>query len=512
VINGFYVLMLVAPVTASPPVTDVIVYADRARVTRRATVDCAGTTEVTFPALPAAADVDSLQADATGARVVAVRWERPPPDDQGPAAARELQRVRAQLAAMNRQLARADSAGARAEGYGTLVESWAQRGLWRAGAVPARWAAAAETVLDESLTIVRERATAQARLRALTDEEATLARQLEAEVAARRKPLVTAHVHLACRAARAQVALHYLAAGASWHPAYEVRAHEAAVELVTYATVHQTTGEAWHDVRLSLSTARPGDRATPPRLSPLLVWSTSDEARKQIVTATEEIPHAPSAAPGTPTSPSVLRHQHGLATDLLVPGAARVSSDGADVRLLVARTHQPARLRLRAAPRLNASVFRVAELVNKAPFPLLPGRLEIFRQGTFIGSQPLDEEVPTGGQLLISFGADERVRLDRVILREVERSAGLLGRAQHHLFAYRFQLASHLDAAEEIELVDHVPVSQLDDVKVVLEPSTTSGYHFAAEDGLVSWRVRLSPGEEKALELAFRVEVPAGYR
>jgi hypothetical protein len=46
---------------------------------------------------------------------------------------------------------------------------------------------------------------------------------------------------------------------------------------------------------------------------------------------------------------------------------------------------------------------------------------------------------------------------------------------------------------------------------VVIEPWTSAGYRLAAEDGLVTWRVRLAPGEQKQLELGFRVEVPASY-
>jgi uncharacterized protein (TIGR02231 family) len=154
----------------------------------------------------------------------------------------------------------------------------------------------------------------------------------------------------------------------------------------------------------------------------------------------------------------------------------------------------------------------VAELVNGAPFPLLPGRLEIFRRGTFVGAQTLAEEVPIGARLTVSFGIDEGVRVSRVILREVERAAGFFGGARHHLFAYRFHVASHLAAPAEVELLDHVPVSQLEDVRVVIEPATTRGYVHEPRDGTVSWRLPLRPGEERAVDLSFRVEVASRYQ
>jgi uncharacterized protein (TIGR02231 family) len=491
-----------------------VVYADRARITRRAHVDCAQKTiTVEFPGLPASADADTLQADATGARVVAVRWERMKVPPDVPAVTAALTRNRAETATVKQRLERTAAADERADGYDALVTKWAEQALWRSAAAPAKWAAAVETVVEERLAVAREHRTAAARLRALEGEEAALVRELQARERAQAQPPVSARVHLDCTGASASVSLSYLAAGAGWQPVYEVRARDGAIELSTHAAVHQSTGEPWNDVHLSLSTARPGDRATPPVLQPLVVWSEARETARQIVAATEEITRAPTAeARGAAPAPAAIREHHGLATDLVVPGTARVPTGGAAVRLLVARTRHAAKVRLRATPRLSGAAFRIAELVNDTPFPLLPGRLEIFRQGTFVGAQALPEEIPVGARLVVCFGVEERVRVGRLILRETERKTGLLGGTRLHQFAYRFHLASHLAAAEELELVDHIPVSQLDDVAVAVEPATTAGHRLEPADGTVTWRILLRPGEERTVDLAFHVEVPGGYQ
>jgi uncharacterized protein (TIGR02231 family) len=514
VLNGLCFLLLAAP--APHPVTEVVVYPEGALVTRRAAIACApGQPRVVdFPALPASADVESLQAEAAGARVVAVRWDRPRPPAGEPPAARALARVREELAAVEQRLERGDGAGERADGYEKLVERWAGRALWRTGAAPAKWAGAVEAVLDERLTLAREQQGARARLRSLQAEAANLARRLETEQKARELPPVTGHVHLACTGTSATVALRYLAAGAGWKPVYEVRARERVLELAAWATVHQSTGEPWPDVRLSLSTARPGERATPPAFSPLRVWSEAHEEPKQIVAGTEEIAEAPTARihGGIASQRIQFIDRGGLATDMVVPGKAQVPADGTAVRVLVARTRHAARLRLRTAPRLSPAAYRIAELVNDTPFPLLPGRLEMFREATFVGAQELHDEVPIGARLVVSFGVEDRVRVSRLVVRELERAAGLFSGARHHLFAYRFHVANHLAGPEEIEVVDHIPISQLDDVSVLVEPATTRGYTLEPRDGTVTWRLSLRSGEEKAFELAFRVEVPSAYQ
>ena len=63
----------------------------------------------------------------------------------------------------------------------------------------------------------------------------------------------------------------------------------------------------------------------------------------------------------------------------------------------------------------------------------------------------------------------------------------------------------------ELEVADHLPVSELDDVKVELESQTTPGYQLDAPDGIATWKLKLAPAEKKKLELAFHVDVPSSY-
>ena len=74
-----------------------------------------------------------------------------------------------------------------------------------------------------------------------------------------------AEVLIACPEKReVNVELTYLVGGAGWAPAYEARADEqhGEVELSTFATVTQSTGEDWNDATITLSTALPRENAT----------------------------------------------------------------------------------------------------------------------------------------------------------------------------------------------------------------------------------------------------------
>jgi uncharacterized protein (TIGR02231 family) len=200
----------------------------------------------------------------------------------------------------------------------------------------------------------------------------------------------------------------------------------------------------------------------------------------------------------------------GASVQMPLPAAADVRGDGVPVRLPVSRLRLAAALAVRAVPKMSPFVFRVAEAVNGGRAPLLAGPVEIFRGGSFVARQTLPF-VPSGGRFTLGFGAEERIRVRRIVVEETERETGLFGGSRHHRFAYRLDLESHLPAPEDVDVVEHVPVSELEDVRVVLEARTTAGHDLDRADGIVRWRRRLRPGERAGLDLAFRIEVPSGY-
>jgi uncharacterized protein (TIGR02231 family) len=322
-------------------------------------------------------------------------------------------------------------------------------------------------------------------------------------------------VRLDCRSGtQARVELSYLVGGASWQPAYEARAdeQERAVELITSATVRQSTGEDWKGARLVLSTAVPDENATPPELQPLEVWAEErKEARKVLVRRDEYQEHAETGQSAPSGGKSLSAASQGLSVQLTVPEPADVLGDGVDVRLRVARTRLPASFAWRAVPKLYPVVFRVARLTNGAPFPLLPGLVDLFRHTGFIGCQPL-ERVAQGAPFELTFGIEESLRAERQVVEEVQRDEGLFGGKRRFRYAYRFEVANYRKSPEELEVAEHVPMSELDDVKVELDTKkTTAGYTLDAADGIATWKLKLAPAEKRTVDLFFHVDVPSSY-
>ena len=112
-------------------------------------------------------------------------------------------------------------------------------------------------------------------------------------------------------------------------------------------------------------------------------------------------------------------------------------------------------------PRLQPYVFRVAEMVNAAPFPLLSGPMSVFHRGGFIGTVPL-ERVPQGGKMTVTFGVEDGFKVKRIPVQEVTKDSGFLGATRRFHYAYRLELSNYRKEAEELQVSEHVPVSELE--------------------------------------------------
>jgi uncharacterized protein (TIGR02231 family) len=232
-----------------------------------------------------------------------------------------------------------------------------------------------------------------------------------------------------------------------------------------------------------------------------------------IVERSEEIRHSEGASGsgGSAMGTRMRAVAQGLSVQLLVPDAADVAGDGTAARVLFAHTPLPAQFHFRTSPKLAPFVYLVADAVNAAPFPIVAGTVDLYRDGSFL-ARHTTETVACGARFTLSFGVEERLRAKRVVLEEREHATGLISKGRQRDYAYRFYLANHLDRAVEIELTDHIPVSEMKDVTVAMEARTTAGYSIDNADGIVHWPLRLRAGEERAIDLAFRIDVPSDYR
>jgi hypothetical protein len=275
---------------AASEIEHVTVYARGARVRRVTAAGLAGATgEVRITGLPLAVSDDSVRAEVRGTGVVTgvrVELDAATTDERaGDGLDQAVRAARIRVAAVDAELARI---GVALAGLGALAPV-ARRSRPDGAAVPA-WSKA----LDARLAILDLRVAREAELRAALDAaqrdkraavEALAAAQDRAARASTGRGL---EIHELCKTvvatvegatAASRIAIEYLVAAARWAPTYCLRLAGAAdhragdgagtrrtAELELRAVVAQNTGEDWHGVRLTLSTAEPMRFAELPEL------------------------------------------------------------------------------------------------------------------------------------------------------------------------------------------------------------------------------------------------------
>jgi uncharacterized protein (TIGR02231 family) len=326
------------------------------------------------------------------------------------------------------------------------------------------------------------------------------------------RPRADAVVRLSGRAGRVRVTLSSVVPCALWRPSHDAALASSSpssgeVQFTTYGTVWQKTGEAWRDVELVFSTARPSAGAVLPTLGPDVLTTrekTAEERRTVIVEHRQEaIPRHESegAAPGVDDGGETRTYR--------ARTRASIETDGRPHPVEVARFSAAAKLERIAVPELSPLVFLRASLVNAGQGPVLAGPVTLKENGAYVGVGDV-LYVGQGENFDLSFGSDDRFRVRHAERRVVEEK--LIGK-DSVVFVSETTLLSMSDALERVVVLTRFPVSEVDKLAVTPSlPHCTDGEPKLDAHGLARLAVDLQPFAEKKISLGFRWKTSGDVR
>jgi uncharacterized protein (TIGR02231 family) len=510
----------------------VTVYPDGATVTRLITVDLPqGDTTLIARDFPPGLDASSLRVEGeTGARVTigaidarAPRPERPPP---APELEQRSQALKDERAALEDQIG-AEAARKRfAERFAAQIPL----GLGDKGeARPvAEWRLAFGAVAEEIRAANNATRELKLKQRELDEEIARIDRALQ--VNPPRKMEV--RIDLAADAgARATFRVSYTVRGARWAPLYDARLdtgtreRKPALELIRRAEIVQQTGEDWNDVALSVSTVRTAKGGAGPELRPLVVrYAEPASALKgsrimqDRAALREERPvgnlGSENMAAVAPASTPAQEQEAAIETGgyqalFRVPGRVTVATNEGAKSLRISTATIAPDLLVRAAPALDETAYLEASMKHAEEAPLLAGRVALYRDGIFVGRGTL-ALTPKDETLRLGFGADEKVKVARVLMRRLEGSAGIISSAKTDEREFKTTVRSGHSRPMRIVVEDQIPTSEIADIQVEMLPGTTPPTERDVRDrrGVLAWSFDAAPGEAKEIKLGWRLRWP----
>jgi uncharacterized protein (TIGR02231 family) len=536
-----------ADVTANSVIDAVTVFPSGAEITRTVKIKLpAGEHRVLLPDLPAQTIGNSVRIEGKGTgklEIGSVDTRRlSVPQADSAAGETERRRIETELEILRDTRAVFEGQMQAAEAQRRLLDSLAempkadhgQNTAGKAGAdwkgifavIGSGWAEAKKAELEAGASI-RE---ADRKIRDLEGKLAAIApaRQERTEVA----------VFIAAAAPlEADLVVRYQVPSASWVALYDARlstgtkALAPKLDLTRRAAITQSTGEAWTNVALSLSTTRPTAGASAPDLRPMTVDYMPDAppprpaaaavasaplenmAKRAFKARGELDATAGAAMADEPVMQEVAVRSADVSQGTFqaiygVPGRTTVPPTGEAKRVqLLEESIEPV-LSVRTVPKVNPKAFLYAKLVLPKSAPVLPGQVSLFRDGTFVGTGRLPQLGP-GEEYDLGFGADDSVRVRHAVAEDKRGEKGIITASKTDTRNFKITIKNLHQRPIGITVLDQIPVSQQQDIKVTqtAKPSPTKT-DVDDKRGVLAWEAKLEPDQEYVIEHGYQVVWP----
>jgi uncharacterized protein (TIGR02231 family) len=313
------------------------------------------------------------------------------------------------------------------------------------------------------------------------------------------------------------ISFSYLTYNAGWNPLYDIRCENTSqpIDLVYKANIYQQTGFDWTHTNLTVSTGNPSIGNDRPILNPwyidFLEFHMKEARRAEMKPASsanmmmiadeaEEAPLEESA----PVPYEVIETTNQMATEYEIKVRQDIPSDGKEHMVPISNYQMPATYLYHSVPKLDQHTYLLASVGGYGQYNLLPGVANLFFEGTYVGQSTLNPEV-TADSLLISLGRNDRVKIERNILKDLT-SKQLIGANKKEVKGFEIIVRNNKNIPVSIEILDQVPISSNNDITVAVED--IGGALYNPDYGKLSWKMNLTPGETKKIRFVYSVKYP----
>lgn len=191
-----------------------------------------------------------------------------------------------------------------------------------------------------------------------------------------------------------------------------------------------------------------------------------------------------------------LRMEFRIETPFTVP------SDDADHRVAIATYQMKADYEYHAVPKLDESVYLVAQISGWEKLNLLSGESNLYFDGTYIGKSFVDVN-SSKDTLSFSLGKDKKMVISRKRSEEMSKTR-LLGNRYKYEVTWDFTIRNNGAAAIPMTIKDHFPIPVNDDIKV--KQGSYAGASLDEKTGILTWKFTANKGETKQFHFDYQVD------
>lgn len=313
---------------------------------------------------------------------------------------------------------------------------------------------------------------------------------------------------------RTTIGLSYMMNNISWNVSYGMYLSKGKLKVDYYGNIVQQSGEDWNNIKIGLSTTNPAKGISRKKISPILVYARKVETQTQYINTEEKVSEdeGESNIADSIANNTSQQQVKGLEPILFrVPGKVSIKSGKRSIRVKISSfSIKPKDYYFRVIPSLNKTAQYTIKTNNTQDFPLLAGSIDLFRKSGFVGKTRLQHTVP-GSSFQISFGNDRRISVERDLSHK-QIQEGILNSQKAFITDSTAWLGNESQQPLKIEYYERIPVSQTEDIKVIILDKTTPSYKSIRKNsGILKWSQILRPGQKIKIRLQYKVLVPENY-
>ena len=351
------------------------------------------------------------------------------------------------------------------------------------------------------------------------------------------------------KAGKVVIKLSYLVNNAGWMPQYNLRARpdKSRAGIEYNAVIHQSSGEDWQGVELSLSTAQPTMVAAPPVLESMKVGTAAGAGpvsgvgadkisgvRKGVeqyisyrdlsreFEATQRSRRSAArkgkAAQGQISQLAVSNQMMELAADkdqvqVIKREAKRIArTEGVSVTyrldgkitlpsksekqlVTIVTIASDAEFIMLASPLLTDYVYLRGDITNASDIIFLPGPASMYRNGEFVGKSNIGL-VTIGETFTAGFGVDSQIQIAREFR---DKKIDTLWGNRVDKYDYRIAINNYKDSEVSLRLLDRIPYTEDEKLEITdfhtdTDLSEDAEYLRTQRDkGILRWDLTLKP-------------------
>ncbi len=314
----------------------------------------------------------------------------------------------------------------------------------------------------------------------------------------------------------------YYTESAAWTVTYDLNISDlhSPIGLVMKAHVSQYTGLEWKNVNLTLSTGRPSSGNEAPELSTW--WLQQQVARvrstyaaKNAVYATlgvaavaeDEVadlaPQAASIQQFVEQSEQALSVEYAISLPYTIAGSGKEQ-----IISLQERQLDDVAYNYFTVPAMDESAYLVAYINGWQQQQLPDGRSSLTYNGTYYGETMLATNSDEA-RVRLTLGDDRQIKIKRELTAQNSKTSG-----SNKQVTYTYTTTIRNDKSEQVNITlkDRYPVSTAKEIQVSVGDKTTRATSDDKSAGILTYDLKLAPGESKQIVLSYTVKYPKEWR